>query len=88
MIYLSPKKPPFEKTTLSNDKTKISFNEKKPWTIFRTFDQNHGNMQNFQLYIKMTFLSSKKAPSEKTTSSNDKWHGFRSDVIKLYSQNS
>ena len=88
MIYLSPKKPPFEKTTLSNDRTKISFNEKKSWTIFRTFDQNHGNMQNFQLYIKMTFLSSKKAPFEKTTSSNDKWHGFRSDVIKLYSQNS
>ena len=29
MSFLWPKKPPFEKTTSSNDKTKVTFTEKK-----------------------------------------------------------
>ena len=49
MTFLSFKKPPFEKRTSSNDKTKVSFTEKQARKIFGIFDLNHGYMQTFQL---------------------------------------
>ena len=42
MTFLSPKKPSLEKTTLSNEKTKASFTDKKAQKIFGIFDLNHG----------------------------------------------
>ena len=41
MSFLRSKKPPFEKTTSSNDKTKVSCTEKQARKIFGTADQNH-----------------------------------------------
>ena len=76
MSYLSSKKPPFEKTKSSTDKTKVSFTEKQARKIFGTSHQNHG-LAPFEIckfinsgYLK--FLSSINFPFEKTTSSNDK----------------
>ena len=42
MSCLWTKKRPFDKTTSSNDKTKVSWTEKKARKIFGTDDQNHG----------------------------------------------
>ena len=76
MSFLWFKKPPFEKTTSSNDKTNVSFTEKQARNIFGTSDQNHQlthlKIWKFLDYSKMSFLWSKKAPFEKTTLSNDK----------------
>ena len=76
MSFLWSKKPPFEETTSSNDKTKVTLREKKTLKIFGTFDQNH-ELSPFKIckffdYKKMSFLWSKKPPFEETTSSNDK----------------
>ena len=76
MSFLWSKKPRCIKTTSSNDNTNASFTEKQARKIFRTSDQNHG-LTSFKIfkffhYRKISFLSSKKAPFEKTTSSNDK----------------
>ena len=76
MSFLWYKKPPFEKTTSSNDKTKVTFREKKTENIFGSSDQIHGltpfKICKFFDHSKMSFLWSKKPPFEKTTSSNDK----------------
>ena len=52
MTFLLSKKPPFEKTTSSNHKTKVSFTEKKAWKMFGIFYQNHKltPVQIFQQY--------------------------------------
>ena len=42
MSFLWTKKPPFDKTTRSNDKTKVSCTEKWARKIFGTYDQYHG----------------------------------------------
>ena len=42
MSFLWTKKLLFDKTTWSNDKTKVSCTEKKAPKIFWTYDQNHG----------------------------------------------
>ena len=51
MSFLWSKKASFDKTTLSNDKTNVSFTEKQFGKIFETFDQNQefGKMEIFQL---------------------------------------
>ena len=71
MSFLWIKKPPFDKTTRSNDKTKVSCTEKYPRNIFGTYDQNHGltrfKICNFFNYSKMSFLWTKKPLFEKTT---------------------
>ena len=76
MSFLWSKKPPFKETTSLNDKTNVSFTEKKTWKIFGTSDQNHGltpfKICKFFDYSKISSLWSKKHPFEKTTSSNDK----------------
>ena len=74
--FLSSKKPPYEKTPLSNDKTKVSFTVKQARKIFGTSDKNHG-LTPFKIsklfdYSKMPLLWSKKLPFEKITSTNDK----------------
>ena len=76
MSFLWTKKPPFDKTTSTNDKTKVSFTEKWPRKIFGTFDENH-ELARFKIckffdYTKMSFLWTKKPPFNKTTWSNDK----------------
>ena len=76
MSFLWTKKPPFDKTTWSNDKTKVSCTEKWARKIFGTYDQYHG-LTRFKIcqyfdYSKMSFLRSKKPPFDKTTWSNDK----------------
>ena len=42
MSFLWTKKPPFDKTTSSNDKTKVSCTERQARKIFETDDENHG----------------------------------------------
>ena len=42
MSFLWTKKPPFDKTTRSKDKTKVSGTEKEARKTFGTDDQNHG----------------------------------------------
>ena len=71
-------KPPFDKTTWSNDKTKVSCTGQKSTLerIFETSDENHG-LTRFKIckffdYTKMSFLWTKKSPFDKTTWSNDK----------------
>ena len=76
MSFLWTKKPPFDKTTWSNDIMKVSCTEKWAWKIFLTFDENHG-LTRFKIWIffnysKMSFLWTKKPPFYKTTWSNDK----------------
>ena len=70
------KKPPFNKTTWSNDKTKVSCTERWAEKKFGTDDQNHGLTRfkrcKFFDYSKMSFLWTKKPPFDKTTWSNDK----------------
>ena len=70
------KKPPFEKRTSSNDKTNITFREKKTENIFGSSDEIHGltpfKICKFFDHSKMSFLWSKKPPFKKTTSLNDK----------------
>ena len=60
MYFLWTKKPPFDKKTLSNDKTKVSSTEKKARKIFGTDDENHGltrfKISKFFDYSKMSFL--------------------------------
>ena len=60
MLFIWTKKAPFDKTTSSNDKTKISCTEKKARKIFGTFDENHGltrfKICKFFHYSKMWFL--------------------------------
>ena len=70
MSFLWTKKPPFDKTTLSNDKNKISCTEKKARMIFGTFDENHG-LTRFRIckffdYNKMSFLRTEKPAFDKT----------------------
>ena len=71
MSFLWTEKPPFDKTTSSNDKTKLYCTEKKAQKIFGTFDENHG-LTRFKIckffdYSKKTFLWTKKPPFHKTT---------------------
>ena len=71
MWCLGTKKLPFDKTTLINDKTNVSFIEKYPRKICGTSDQNHG-LNRFKIchffdYSKMSFLWTKKPPFDKTT---------------------
>ena len=42
MSFLWSNKPLFEKTTSSNDKTKVTFREEKTYKIFGSSDQNRG----------------------------------------------
>ena len=42
MWFLWTEKPPFDKTTWSNEKTKVSCTEKKAQKIFGTDDENQG----------------------------------------------
>ena len=76
MPFLWTKKPPFDKTTWSNVKTKVSWTEKRARKIFGTDDQNHGltrfKICKFLDYSKMSFLRTKKPPFDKKTWSNDK----------------
>ena len=70
--FLWTKKPPFDKTTSTNDETKVSFTEKWPRKIFGTDDQNHG-LTRFEIckffdYSKMSFLWSKKPLLKEKTS--------------------
>ena len=76
MSFLWTKKPLFDKTTWSNDKTKVSCTEKCARKIFGTYDQYHG-LTRFKIcqyfdYSKMSFLWTRKPPFDKTTWSNDK----------------
>ena len=75
MSFLWSKKPSFEKTTSSNDKTNVSCRQKQAAKIFRNFDQNHGltpfKICKFFDHSKMSFLWSKKPRFKRTTSSND-----------------
>ena len=64
MSFLWFWKPPFEKTTSWNDKTKVSLTEKKTWKIFGTSDQHHG-LTSLKIcksfdHNKMSFLWAKK----------------------------
>ena len=76
MSFLWTKKPPFEKSTSTNDKTNFSCIEKYARKIFGTSDHNHGltryKICKFFNYSKMSFLWTKKPPFDKTTSTNDK----------------
>ena len=76
MSFLWTKKRPFDKTTWSNDKTKVSCTEKLARKIFGTDDENHGltrfKICKFLDYSKMSFLWTKNPPFDKTTWSNDK----------------
>ena len=69
--FLWTKKPPFDKTTRSNDKTKVSCKEKKARKIFGTDDENHGltgfKICKFLDYSEMWFIWNKKPPFDKTT---------------------
>ena len=71
MSFLWTKKPPFEKTTRSNDKTKVSGTEKQARKIFGTDDENHGLTRfktwKFFDYSKMSFSWTKKPLFDKTT---------------------
>ena len=76
MSFLWTKKPPFDKTSWSYDKTKASWTEKWARKIFGTDDQNHG-LTRFKIckffdQCKMSFLWTKKPPFHRTTWSNDK----------------
>ena len=76
MSSLWSKKPLNEKTTSSNDKTKVTFREKKTENIFGSSDQHYGLTLSQICKVfdhrKMSFLWSKKPPFKKTTLSNDK----------------
>ena len=70
MSFLWTKKPRFDKTTGSNDKTKVSCTEKEAREIFGIDDENHGLTRlkickSFD-YKKMSFLWTKKPPFDKT----------------------
>ena len=76
MSFLWTEKPSFDKTTWSNEKTKVSFTEKWARKIFVTYDQNHG-LTRFKIFkffnhSKLSFLWTKKPPFDKRTWSNDK----------------
>ena len=63
MSFLWTKKPPFDKTTSTNDKAKVSFTEKWPRKILGTDDQNHG-LTRFKIcqffdYSNMSFIWTK-----------------------------
>ena len=71
MSFLWTKKPPFDKTTSSNEKTKVSCALKYARQIFGNFDESHG-LTRFKIckffdYSKMSFLWTKKPPFDKTT---------------------
>ena len=71
MSFFWTKKPPFDKTTRSNDKTKVSCTEKQARKIVETYDQNH-ELTRFKIckfldYSKMSFMWTKKPPFDKTT---------------------
>ena len=71
MSFLWTKKPPFDKTTSSNDKTKVSCTEKKARKIFGTDDQNHWltrfKICKFFNYSKISFLWTNKPPFDQKT---------------------
>ena len=59
MSFLGTKKPLFHKTTLSNEKSKVSCTEKYARNVFGTDDENHW-LRNFKIcnfldYSKMSF---------------------------------
>ena len=85
MPFLWTKKPPFDKTTWSNVKTKVSWTEKRAGKIFGTDHQNHGLIRfiicKFLDCSKMSFLRTKKPPFDKTTCSNDNTEKYRSKDI-------
>ena len=71
MSFSLTKKTPFDKTTLINDKTNVSFIEKEARKICGTSDEDHG-LTRFKIcqffdYSKMSFLWTKKPPFDKTT---------------------
>ena len=76
MSLLWFKKLSINKTTSSNDKTKVTLQEKKIKKIFGTSDKNQ-ELAPFKIcksfdHSLMSFVWSKEPPFEKTTSSNDK----------------
>ena len=76
MSFLWTKKPPFDKTLWSNDKTNVSCTEKKARKIFGSSYHNHG-LTRFKIckyfnYSKMSILWTKRPPFHKKTWSNDK----------------
>ena len=77
LTILLSKKPPFDKTTSSNEKTDVSFTEKQAPKVTGIFDENHELLTpskkcRFFDRSKMTLLSSKKTHFEKTTISDNK----------------
>ena len=96
MSFLWTKKPPFDKTTWSNDKPKVSCTEKWAEKIFGTDDQNHG-LTRFKIckffdYSKTSFLWTKKPPFDKTTWPNDKrkvscTEKWARKIFRTYDQN-
>ena len=76
MSFFWTKKPSFDKTTWSNDKTKVSCTQKYVRKILAIDDENHGlthfKICKFHDYSKMSFLWTKKPPFDKRTWSNDK----------------
>ena len=76
MSILWTKKPPFDKTTSLNGKTKVSWTEKWAQKILGTDDQNHG-LTRFKIckffdYSKMSFLWTKNPLFDQTTWWKDK----------------
>ena len=76
MSFLWTKKPPFDKTTWSDHKTKVPCTEKQALNILGPYDENHG-LTRFKIckffdYSKLSFLCTIKLPFLKTTGSNDK----------------
>ena len=71
MSFLWSKNPLFEKTTSSDEKTKVSCSEMQAPKIFGIFDQNHAltplEIRKFFNLSKMTFLSFKKLCFQKTS---------------------
>ena len=63
MSFLWTRKPPFDKTTSTKDKTKVSCTEKWARKIFGTDDQNHGltrfKISNFPTIVKCRFYGLK-----------------------------
>ena len=64
MTFFASKKPPFVKTTSSNDKNGSLFYSEVPQRISLIFDQNHGltSSKKWKFFdcSKVTFVSSKK----------------------------
>ena len=76
MSFLWTNNLPFDKTALSNDKTKVSCTEQWARKIFGTSYQNHGltRLKICEVFaiVKCRFQGLKKPPLDKTTSIKDK----------------